>query len=54
MLTQTPMKNPGQLRRLSLPRCALGVLLLLLVLLVLAEPAAAHVLNTDLSKLSRT
>ena len=47
------MKNPGQLRCLSLPRCALGALPLL-VLLVLAEPAAAHVLNTDLSKLSRT
>ena len=41
----TPLRNP------RLPRRALAVLPLLVLL---ALPAAAHVLNTDLSKLSRT
>ena len=45
------MKNTGPLRGLSLPRRALVALPLLVVL---ALPATAHVLNTDLSKLSRT
>ena len=46
------MYPAGLLPRLSLPR-RVAILLPLLVLL-LALPAAAHVLNTDLSKLSRT
>ena len=45
------MKPTGLLHGMSLPRRALMALPLLAIL---ALPAAAHVLNTDLSKLSRT
>lgn len=45
------MNSTSLLPRLSLPRRALVALPLLLLLVL---PAAAHVLNTDLSKLSRT
>ena len=48
---QTRMEEPGPAQKRSLPRRAWAALPLLVLL---ALPAAAHVLNTDLSKLSRT
>ena len=45
------MEEPGPAQKRSLPRRAWAALPLLVLL---ALPAAAHVLNTDLSKLSRT
>ena len=48
---QTRMEEPRPAQKRSLPRRAWAALPLLVLL---ALPAAAHVLNTDLSKLSRT